>query len=86
MVKNKLAAPYKTCNIEIIFSKGISKISEIINFAEDFQILEKKGAWYSFEGQNIAQGNANLQILLNTNLELKDKIEKLVIDKLKEQE
>ncbi len=86
VVKNKLAAPYKTCNIEIIFSKGISKISEIINFAEELQILEKKGAWYSFEGQNIAQGNANLQILLNANLELKDKIEKLVIDKLKEQE
>jgi len=44
VVKNKLAAPYKTAQIEIVFSKGISKNSEIINFAEEFNILTKKGS------------------------------------------
>lgn len=52
VVKNKLAAPYKIANIEIVFSKGISKIAEIIKFAEQFDILIKKGSWYSFENGN----------------------------------
>ncbi|MDD1374039.1 recombinase RecA [Metamycoplasma hyosynoviae] len=82
VVKNKLAAPYKTAQIEIVFSKGISKLAEIIKFAEDFEILEKKGSWYSFEGENIAQGATNLQALLLQNTELKNKIENLVLEKL----
>ncbi|MDD1371909.1 recombinase RecA [Metamycoplasma hyosynoviae] len=82
VVKNKLAAPYKTAQIEIVFSKGISKLAEIIKFAEYFEILEKKGSWYSFEGENIAQGAANLQALLLQNTELKNKIENLVLEKL----
>ena len=82
VVKNKLAAPYKIANIEIVFSKGISKIAEIIKFAEQFDILIKKGAWYSFENENIAQGIVNLQILLENNNELREKITTLVLEKL----
>lgn len=82
VVKNKLAAPYKIANIEIVFSKGISKIAEIIKFAEQFDILIKKGSWYSFENENIAQGIVNLQILLENNNELHEKITTLVLEKL----
>ena len=82
VVKNKLAAPYKIANIEIVFSKGISKIAEIIKFAEQFDILIKKGSWYSFENENIAQGIVNLQILLENNNELSEKITTLVLEKL----
>lgn len=82
VVKNKLAAPYKIANIEIVFSKGISKIAEIIKFAEQFDILIKKGSWYSFENENIAQGIVNLQILLENNNELREKITTLVLEKL----
>lgn len=82
VVKNKLAAPYKIANIEIVFSKGISKIAEIIKFAEQFDILIKKGSWYSFENENIAQGIVNLQILLENNNELREKIITLVLEKL----
>ena len=82
VVKNKLAAPYKIANIEIVFSKGISKITEIIKFAEQFDILIKKGSWYSFENENIAQGIVNLQILLENNNELREKITTLVLEKL----
>ena len=82
VVKNKLAAPYKIANIEIDFSKGISKIAEIIKFAEQFDILIKKGSWYSFENENIAQGIVNLQILLENNNELREKITTLVLEKL----
>lgn len=82
VVKNKLAAPYKIANIEIVFSKGISKIAEIIKFAEQFDILIKKGSWYSFENENIVQGIVNLQILLENNNELREKITTLVLEKL----
>ncbi len=74
VVKNKLAAPFKSATTEIVFSKGISKISEIIEFAEENKIIEKKGSWYSYEGQNIAQGKQNLKILLETSKELYESI------------
>ena len=70
IVKNKLAAPFKTATTEIIFSKGISKISEIIDFAEENKIIDKKGSWYSYENQNIAQGKNNLKSILESNDEL----------------
>lgn len=82
VVKNKLAAPYKTAQIDIIFSKGISKELEIINLAEELGILAKKGSWYSFNGENIAQGVLNLQFILQTNKELFDKLKQEVLDKL----
>lgn len=81
VVKNKLAAPYKTAQIDIIFSKGISKELEIINLAEELGILVKKGSWYSFNGENIAQGVLNLQFILQTNKELFDKLKQEVLDK-----
>ena len=74
VVKNKLAAPFKSATTEIIFSKGISKISEIIEIAEENKIIEKKGSWYSYEGQNIAQGKQNLKLLLETSKDLYDAI------------
>lgn len=82
VVKNKLAAPYKTAQIDIIFSKGILKELEIINLAEELGILVKKGSWYSFNGENIAQGVLNLQFILQTNKELFDKLKQEVLDKL----
>lgn len=82
VVKNKLAAPYKTAQIDIIFSKGISKELEIINLAEELGILVKKGSWYSLNGENIAQGVLNLQFILQTNKELFDKLKQEVLDKL----
>lgn len=74
VVKNKLAAPFKTAIVEIIFSEGISKISEIIQLAEEYEILSKKGAWYYYENENIAQGKSNLKLLLQQKPELLDDI------------
>ncbi|WP_045434344.1 recombinase RecA [Metamycoplasma canadense] len=82
VVKNKLAPPYKSTQIEIVFSKGISKYSEIIQLAEQFKILLKKGSWYSYNGDNIAQGMMNLSLLLQTNQDLYNEIYNLVIDRL----
>ncbi|WP_022935216.1 recombinase RecA [Mesomycoplasma moatsii] len=74
VVKNKLAAPFKSATTEIIFSKGISKISEVIEIAEENKIVEKKGSWYSYEGKNIAQGKQNLKILLESSKDLYEAI------------
>lgn len=74
VVKNKLAAPFKSATTEIIFSKGISKISEVIEIAEENKIIEKKGSWYSYEGKNIAQGKQNLKILLESSKDLYEAI------------
>ncbi len=84
VVKNKLAAPFKSATTEIIFSKGISKISEIIELAEENNIIEKKGSWYSYEGQNIAQGKQNLKLLLDSSKELYDAIYNKVQEKINE--
>ncbi len=74
IVKNKLAAPFKSATTEIIFSKGISKVSEIIELAEENKIIDKKGSWYSYEGENIAQGKQNLKLLLENSKELYEAI------------
>lgn len=82
IVKNKLAAPFKSATTEIIFSKGISKISEIIELAEEKNIIEKKGSWYSYNGNNIAQGKQNLKLILESNPELYKSIYKELQDVL----
>ncbi|AXE60886.1 recombinase RecA [[Mycoplasma] phocae] len=81
VVKNKLSAPYKIAQIEIVFSKGISKIAEVINFAEQLEIISKKGSWYSYEGENIAQGINNLEIFLENNKEIYEKIYNQILEK-----
>nr|WP_316043857.1 recombinase RecA [Mycoplasma zalophi] len=82
IVKNKLSAPFKSANVEIIFSKGIDKIGEIIDLAEKYQILVKKGSWYSYNEQNIAQGKSNLKIYLAQHEDVLKEISEFVIEKI----
>ncbi|WGI36590.1 recombinase RecA [Mesomycoplasma lagogenitalium] len=84
IVKNKLAVPFKTANVEIIFSQGISKFAEIAQLAEDYGILVKKGAWYSYNGENIAQGKTNLRLYLENSLSFFEELKNRVIEKLSE--
>lgn len=70
VVKNKLAPPYKVGETEIIFGQGISKEMELINMAEILNILERKGSWYLYKGENISQGKSNLKELLSTDKKL----------------
>lgn len=75
IVKNKLAAPYKSFTTEIIFSKGIDKLNELINLATEANIIEKKGAWFAYQEKNIAQGKKALKDILLENPEFKKEIE-----------
>ncbi|EIE42472.1 recombinase A [Mycoplasmopsis canis UFG4] len=74
IVKNKLAAPYKTAQTELLFNEGIDKLGELVDIGVSQGILDKKGAWYSFEGNNIAQGKKNMREYFKENHELKNKI------------
>jgi recombination protein RecA len=85
VVKNKVAAPFKTTEIDIIFGKGISKTGEIVDIGAELDIINKSGSWYSYNGDKLGQGRENTKAYLDDNpdlyKEILDKImEKLVLD------
>lgn len=80
VVKNKMAAPFKRAEFDIMFGQGISRLGEIVDYASEdgVDILEKSGAWYSFEGQKIGQGRENTIQFLREHPEVTKKIEAAV--------
>ena len=80
VVKNKVAPPFKTATVEIMYGTGISKEGEIIDLAVEANILDKSGAWYSYNGEKIGQGKENVKTLLRENTKLRDELEKKVRD------
>ena len=75
VVKNKVAPPFKTASVDIMYGKGISREGEIIDLATDINLIEKSGAWYSYNGEKIGQGKENVKIYLRQNPELKNTLE-----------
>jgi recombination protein RecA len=75
VVKNKVAAPFKKVEIEIMFGKGVSASGSLLDGAVRFELIEKKGAWFSYEGERIGQGRENTKAYLESNPELSKKIE-----------
>ena len=82
VVKNKVAPPFKTANVEIMYGEGISRESEIIDMASEMGILEKSGAWYSYKGEKIGQGKENVKLLLKQKPEFKEELEGLIREEL----
>ena len=78
VVKNKVAPPFKSANIEILYGTGVSKVGEIVDLATEDGLLEKSGSWYSYNGEKIGQGRETVKSLLTENkklaLELENKI------------
>ena len=70
VVKNKCAAPFKQCEFDIMYSKGISREGSLLDVATDLGIVRKSGAWYTYEGEQIGQGRENAKAFLAENLEL----------------
>ena len=75
IVKNKLAPPFKTVEFDIMYGEGISKTGEILDLASTRGLVEKSGAWYSFNGDRIGQGRENAKNFLKDNPEVAKKIE-----------
>lgn len=78
VVKNKVAPPFKTAEVEIMYGEGVSREGELIDIASNADILEKSGAWYSYKGEKIGQGKENVKALLKENRDLYNEIDEKV--------
>ncbi|MBN2062526.1 MAG: recombinase RecA [Deltaproteobacteria bacterium] len=87
VVKNKISPPFKEAEFDIIYGKGISKEGDILDLGVAFGIVEKSGAWYSFDNERIGQGRENVKSFLAENIDIRDRIAGLILEKtgLKEQ-
>ena len=78
VVKNKVASPFKTAEFDIIYGKGISKVGEVLDIGADMGIIEKSGAWFSYNGERIAQGREKARIYLEENPDVMAEIEEKI--------
>lgn len=78
VVKNKVAPPFKSTSVDIMYGEGVSKEGEIIDLASDVNIIEKSGAWYSYNGEKIGQGKENVKLFLKKNVNILEEIENKV--------
>lgn len=74
IVKNKVAPPFKEVLFDIMYGEGISRVGEIIDFAVDADIIEKSGAWFSYNGERLGQGRDKVKALLKDNATLREEI------------
>ncbi len=82
VVKNKLAPPFKKADFEILYGEGISRLGEIIDMGVENGIVDKAGAWYSYEGERIGQGKENSRTYLKEHPEVAEEIETKLRNKL----
>lgn len=85
VLKNKVAPPFRTAEFDIIFGKGISKVGNILDVAVSLNIVNKAGAWFSFNEEKLGQGREKAKEFLEQNPEILSKIETLVREKLAQQ-
>ena len=74
VVKNKVAPPVRQAEFEITYGEGISRTGDIVDIAAEIGIIDKKGAWYAYQGENIGQGRVNTKIFLDENPEIRETI------------
>ena len=84
VVKNKVAPPFRLAEFDIMYGEGISKVGEILDMGVDFNIVQKSGSWYSYDGTKLGQGRDGVKQLLKDNPEVSEAIEKQIRVKLEE--
>ena len=80
VVKNKVAPPFKSAVVDIMYGEGVSREGELVDLGAEAGVLEKAGAWYSYQGEKLGQGKENVKLLLKENPDLRDEIETKVRD------
>ena len=83
VVKNKVAPPFKSAIVEIMYGKGINKEAEILDLAVKFEIIKKSGSWFKYNGETIGQGKENAKRFLLENEKEKEEIKNQIIEKIK---
>ena len=89
VVKNKVAPPFKQVEFDIMYGEGISKVGELVDLGVKAGIIEKSGAWFSYNGERIGQGRENTKAFLKAHAKIADQVEKairqnagLIVDKM----
>lgn len=80
VVKNKVAPPFRTAEVDIMYGEGISKEGEIIDIGSDLDIVQKSGSWYSYNEERLGQGRENAKIFLKENPSIRLEIQKKIRD------
>ena len=78
VVKNKVSAPFRTVEFDIMYGEGISKTGELVDLGVESEIIEKSGSWYSYKTERIGQGRENAKTFLKENLDIAEEIESLI--------
>jgi len=78
VVKNKVAPPFKEAEFEILYGEGISKLGEIVHYGVELNLIEKSGAWYSYNGEKIGQGKENAKQYLLEHQEIAEELEEQI--------
>ena len=82
VVKNKVAPPFKEALFDILYGEGVSREGEVIELGVTHKIVDKSGAWYSYQGEKIGQGKDNSREYLREHPEIAKEIEALIREKL----
>ena len=82
IVKNKVAPPFKTIEVDLIYGKGISYEGEVLDMATNLEVVEKSGSWFSYNGERLGQGRETVKELLRKNPELAKEIESKIREKI----
>jgi len=78
VVKNKVAPPFKSAAVDIMYGEGVSQDGELVDLAAEANIIEKSGAWYAYNGEKLAQGRENVKLLLKNNSDLRKELDEKV--------
>ena len=82
VIKNKMAPPFKVAEFDIMYNEGISKTGSVLDVATDMGIIEKRGSWFSFDGEQLGQGRDQTKQVLADNPELQQKISDRIKEKI----
>jgi recombination protein RecA len=81
VVKNKMAPPFREVEFDILYGQGISRSGDIVDLAAELNLIEKSGAWYSFQGDRIGQGRENAKTYLEQHPDIMEKLEAMILAK-----
>ena len=82
VVKNKVAPPFKTVEVDLIYGKGVSYEGEVLDMATNLEIVDKSGSWFSYNGERLGQGRETIKELLKQNPDLAKEIEQKIREKI----
>jgi recombination protein RecA len=80
VVKNKVAPPFRQCEFDIMYGKGVSKEGSLLDVGVDLELVKKSGAWFTYEGEQLGQGRENARAFLGEHIDMRDEIENKIRD------